>query len=388
MSRAAAFQLLTLFQRRVNQHGGRKVSSAGYSEHLNECFNRLSDRTGDNRVTTSDFSELRHWARQLATGHSQYFDATDGSPQLVTLLRELDWLILDSVVGVRTLEGNFSNFENLPTSLQSDEIFASSVSEVIMRQPVAEFKSMWTRRVTERIPLQYICKTAHWRDLKLFVNESVLIPRPETELLIEFVREVLRCETPVKSELCASTPRIPAGPWVDMGTGSGAIAIALAREIRSLRPDQDCKVYAVDVSTEAAQVAQHNVNLHGLDEAVTVINGCWFEPFKPTFQCAAIISNPPYIPTIMLSALQPEVRLHEPRLALDGGVKDGSEKTIIVCDGAARHLLPGGFLALEMHGLEQAKQVASYLAMSGKFTDIQIRADYCSVSRFITARKL
>ena len=90
----------------------------------------------------------------------------------------------------------------------------------------------------------------------------------------------------------------------------------------------------------------------------------------------------------MLSALQPEVRLHEPRLALDGGVKDGSEKTIIVCDGAARHLLSGGLLALETHGLEQAKQVATYLDSSGKFTDIQIRADYSSVSRFITARKL
>ena len=388
MSRLATLQLLTLFQRPVYQHGRRKVSSAAYSEHSNGCFIRLSDRAGDNRVTSNDLSELRHWARQLATGHSQYFDMTDGSAQLFTLLRELDWLILDSVVGVRTLEGSFSKFEHLPTSLQSDEVFASSVSEVIMRQPVAEFKAMWTRRLTERIPLQYICKTAHWRDLQLFVNESVLIPRPETELLIDFVREVLRYETPVKSELGASTPGIPPGPWVDMGTGSGAIAIALAREIRSLRPDQECKVYAVDVSTAAAQVAQHNVNLHRLDKAVSVVNGCWFEPFEPTFQCAAIISNPPYIPTNMLSALQPEVRLHEPRLALDGGVKDGSEKTIIVCDGAARHLLSGGLLALETHGLEQAKQVATYLDSSGKFTDIQIRADYSSVSRFITARKL
>ena len=104
-------------------------------------------------------------------------------------------------------------------------------------------------------------------------------------------------------------------------------------------------------------------------------------------QFSGIISNPPYITSELICSLQQEVRDHEPILALDGGFKDGARSLIEICDGAATHLLKGGFFALETHGIEQAELIETLLRSMKCFTEIQIRSDYGGVKRFVTATK-
>jgi len=248
--------------------------------------------------------------------------------------------------------------------------------ELAMRVDVAALSAMWRRRLQERVPVQYLLGSCYWRDLVLAVGPGCLIPRPETELLIDFAEEAMSAE-------CA----LRAAPWVDMGTGSGALAVALGRML----PDGDeSRVWAVDKSAEAAQWAALNVKRMGMAGKVEVVLGSWYEPVQ--FMCGrvgGILSNPPYIPRWKLEDLQAEVGRHEPALALDGGEGEGLDSVRSVITGAFEMLMPRGFLAIEMEGGHQTEVIAKLLAdgIWGSFEHIRIRADLRGVRRFITCHK-
>jgi release factor glutamine methyltransferase len=183
-------------------------------------------------------------------------------------------------------------------------------------------------------------------------------------------------------EAVESNPGLADGSWADLGTGSGAIAIALARSVPV------STVYAVDKSPTAVAVARQNVKRYRLQEVVLVRAGSWFEPLADfAGGLAGIVSNPPYIPSENLGGLQREVGAHEPMLALDGGSGEGLEAFGPLCDGAAGALRPGGFVGLETNGWGQAERVAEMLERSGHFCGVEVRADYSEVQRFVLARR-
>ena len=245
---------------------------------------------------------------------------------------------------------------------------------------------IWQQRVGDRIPLQQLLQTVTWRQLQLTVTDAVLIPRPETEMLVDLA---------ISWQEEFSAP----GLWADLGTGSGAIAVGLAREIPEM------SVVAIDASDAALQVAARNVERHGVGDRVTLLQGNWFEPLKdflgtdrslkptrleptklqPT-KLQGAISNPPYIPTDVVEQLDPEVRDREPRMALDGG-RDGLGALRHLVEAAPDYLQSGGCWLVEvMQG--QAETVAELLAREGRYHRIAIHRDLDGVERAVSARRL
>jgi release factor glutamine methyltransferase len=186
------------------------------------------------------------------------------------------------------------------------------------------FQTLITRRAS-REPVAYIIGHREFWDLEFEVTPDVLIPRPETELIIE---ETLR----YARERCA--PR----EIVDVGTGSGCIAIALARELPSAH------ITATDISIGALDVARRNAERHGVAQRIRLVNADLVDDVAPA---DLIVSNPPYIPAGDAASLQPEVAQHEPAAALFGGPGDGLELVRRLLASAAAHLADEGRLMIE-----------------------------------------
>src|SRR5581483_11137760 len=179
--------------------------------------------------------------------------------------------------------------------------------------------------------------------LEFEVGPSVLIPRPETELV---AMECLALLKPL------AAPRV-----LDLGTGSGCLAVAIARNHKG------AAVTATDVSPDALAVARRNVEKHRLGERVTLREGDLFAALPPGERFHVIVSNPPYIRTADLAGLAVEVREHEPRLALDGGA-DGLAVVERIAAGAADHLEQGGSLLIEI-GYDQDAEARARLGRHG-----------------------
>lgn len=211
------------------------------------------------------------------------------------------------------------------------------------------------------------------------MGPGVLIPRPETELIIDFVLEAV-----------AERPHLAQGAWADLGTGSGALAIGVARAL----PEAPA-VWAVDLAPEPVAHAKFNARRCGVDRQVHVVQGSWYEPLLSSGvgSLAGIVSNPPYIAQEELEGLQAEVGMHEPRLALSGGDGLGVDCLLPICLGAVQLLQSGGFLALETVGGEQAEYVAHllrHLKEGGEvpaFEEVMVRRDLRGVGRFVTASR-
>jgi release factor glutamine methyltransferase len=226
------------------------------------------------------------------------------------------------------------------------------------------FADAVTRRA-RREPLQRILGWEEFRGLRLRLTDAVLVPRPETEALVEWALELL---PPLGDRRLLA---------VDLGTGSGCIACALAAE----RADVD--VLALDVSAAAAAVARQNAQALGLASRINVVvtdllNGVG------DLGADLIVSNPPYLPTALVPELLPEVRSHEPSLALDGGV-DGLALIRRLAVQARRVLRPSGVLVLETAGDVQAS-AATTLLRAEDFSGVQARADLAGITRFVAGR--
>jgi release factor glutamine methyltransferase len=215
-------------------------------------------------------------------------------------------------------------------------------------------------------PVAYITGEKEFWNVGLRVDRRVLVPRPETEVLVE--------------EALAALPDKAASYRVaDIGTGSGAIAVVFARE----RPG--ARVYAVDVSAQALEVARDNAARLEAAERIDFFEAegaAWLAERAGTLD--AVLANLPYIARGELPTLQIEVRVHEPRAALDGGA-DGLDELRRVVPAAAAALRPGGFLALEI-GADQGDAVLA-LATAAGLADVRLRRDYADRARGVCARR-
>ena len=268
---------------------------------------------------------------------------------------ELDWL-LQEVAGLERLTLRLESFRDLP--------------QIPIQLELRELDRLWQKRLKEFLPVQYIAGVVYWRNLKLAVSPAVLIPRPETEQLIDLAVMVAKNSSILLEQGC----------WADLGTGSGAISLGLAEAF------PQAKIYAVDCSSAAIEIAQKNSQLLGFGSRIKFYQGCWWEPIALLKgKLSGMISNPPYIPSAEVAKLQPEVAQHEPRLALDGG-DDGIDCLRYLVETAPDYLQPGGVWLVEtMAG--QAEIVASLLRDRKSYTNISIHADLAGIERFVLAIK-
>lgn len=205
-------------------------------------------------------------------------------------------------------------------------------------------------------PLAYVVGHTHFRGLELSVSPAVLIPRPETELLVEWALEL----------------RGLAVEAIDLGTGSGAVAIALASAARALR------VTATDLSEPALRIARSNAAAHGLP--IEFAHGPWWHAV-PGRRFGLVVSNPPYV-----AADDPHLAAltHEPNLALTPGGADDLAAFRALIGGAPAHLLPGAWMLLE-HGHDQGKAIEALFREAG-FEGMQMRRDLAGLPRCSAAR--
>ena len=226
------------------------------------------------------------------------------------------------------------------------------------------------QRRADGTPLQYILGTVEFMGIPLTVNESVLIPRQDTELLAE---EALK-------ELSKLTRLLRHHQVLDLCTGSGALAISIAKL------DRKARVTAADLSEEALEVARKNAAAAGVTDTIHFCQGDLFEALDGQGPFDLILSNPPYIATDVIDTLAVEIRDHEPRMALDGGT-DGLDLIRRIMEEASRHMKPGGLLLMEI-GYDQGNAVRA-LALSQKnpFIRARILRDLNGNDRVLKARK-
>ncbi len=220
----------------------------------------------------------------------------------------------------------------------------------------------FVRRRGQREPLQYILGEVEFCGVTLKVDRRALIPRPETEYLVELVGERL-----------ASAPR----RVLDLGTGTGALALALGKRY------PEAVVVAVDQSAEALSLARENGTLTGMSERVTWIEGSWFDGISPDERFDLIVANPPYLTEDETANAAPEVRQYEPLSALQAG-DSGMAELKAILGGGRRHLSSGGLLAVET-GIAQHAGLLAYAAKHG-YREPESKADLTGRDRYLFLR--
>ena len=280
--------------------------------------------------------ELLAWRRQQLAGHTR-------SP--AALQPSLDWLLdLGAGVGWQQLQ----------------QLHLRPHQPVALQRSLAELAALWQQHWAEQVPLQHLLGVCPWRDLTLQVGPGALIPRAETELLIELA---LQC--------CPIPPPL----WADLGTGSGALALALARAWPA-----SCGL-AVELSAEARAVAA--INLQAVPQ-VQLLAGSWWQPLTPWWgQLQLVVANPPYIPEAVWAQLEPVVRDHEPALALASGA-DGLDAIRAIAADAVAALAPRGWLLIEHHH-DQSAAVLDLLAAAG-LQQVERHQDLEGIWRFASAQ--
>lgn len=221
---------------------------------------------------------------------------------------------------------------------------------------LARFEEL-VRRRENREPLAYITGSKGFRRIELAVDRRVLIPRPETELLVAVAKVDRPCGI------------------LDVATGSGAVALALADEL------PDATITAADISPDALAVATANAERLGMSSRVGFVESDLLDAIAGTFD--AITANLPYVTTAEMANLQPEIAEYEPALALDGG-EDGLDLVRRLASTVPSHLKPGGSLALEI-GAGQAEETESILRENG-FVQTEIHNDLAGLGRVVSGR--
>ena len=248
----------------------------------------------------------------------------------------------------------------------------AQVTDVPSQVTLADLSNRWQQRLRDRVPIQQLVGQTPWRDFRLRVSPAVLIPRPETELIIDIALSQV-----------AQSPQaevLKRGVWADLGTGSGAIALGLAQ---AFPPAQ---ILAVDMSPAALAMAQQNAAENGFSERIQFFQGSWVEPRSSwPGMLAGMVSNPPYIPQAMIPTLAPEVVNHEPHLALAGG-EDGLDAIRQLITTAPDYLQSGGLWLVE-HMQGQAAKIMALIAATNQFEAIQSISDLAGRDRFVLATR-
>ena len=238
----------------------------------------------------------------------------------------------------------------------------TDAEKILTDEQISRFEKLIELRI-KKIPVAYLIGTKEFFGLNFVVNENVLIPRPDTEILTQCAIEFLQTFDGAKN-------------FLDIGTGSGAICISI------LKFCKNSFAAATDISEKSLEVAKFNAKKFNVDDRVNFFCGNLFEPIGEK-KFAAIISNPPYIPTAEIKTLQDEVK-NEPLRALDGG-EDGLNFYREIISKSPKFLLNGGLLAVEI-GINQAVAVKKIFA-ENNFCDIEILKDLAGLERVICARQ-
>ena len=266
--------------------------------------------------------------------------------------------IEEAALDARLLFEHLTGLGRTHLVLHGDEEVAETV--------VADYRQLIERR-SERVPLHHLTGTREFWSLAFTVSPAVLIPRPETEFLVECALAVCKGGAPIRQAL-------------DLCTGSGVIAVVLAREL-------GCRVTAVDCSAEALAVAAGNVARHTVAGQVSLVQGDLFAPLAPTVPFDLIVSNPPYIVEQEIDRLEPEVALAEPRLALSGGA-DGLRVIARIAADAAAYLRPGGWLCVEI-GADQGRSAPALFTTPGfRWESVRILDDWAGRPRVLQTRRV
>jgi release factor glutamine methyltransferase len=236
------------------------------------------------------------------------------------------------------------------------------------KDELSAFKQLVLRR-QKREPVAYIVGHKEFWSLPLVVGKDVLIPRPDTECLVEVALDIL------KRDIDPQPKRV-----LDLGTGSGAIVISLASR-------QGEHIYfASDISHKATLLAKLNAHKNGLGE-IHFFTGDWLAPLRASMRSFdLILSNPPYIPSGDIPGLQPEIYNYEPLTALDAG-PDGLLCLRHLIQHAAAYLRPGGHLALEM-GWDQKEKVCALAHAGGQYEAVSVHKDYGGHDRVVCMRRV
>lgn len=245
---------------------------------------------------------------------------------------------------------------------------ASKAEQPVSPEQRIQAESLVSRRAAHE-PLQYILGTQEFCGLDFFVSPAVLIPRPETEVLLQ---EALRAVDLNKDSVL-----------VDVGTGSGCLAVTLAKIVMRAR------VFAVDRSPEALAVAKGNAERQTVADRIEFLEGDLLAPLRDrglTGQVDVIVSNPPYIAEPDWAGLQPEVRDFEPRSALVSG-PTGTEFHERLLRESKAYLLPGGSLVMEI-GQGQRPAVQRMAEQFGGYTPVEIAKDGAGIERIVVVRRL
>jgi release factor glutamine methyltransferase len=263
--------------------------------------------------------------------------------------KEVDWFV-KTITDLDSLSWRLGTWHNLP--------------QIVSQKSLTELDQLWQQRIQEQLPVQYLLETVFWRRFQLRVTPAVLIPRPETELIIDLA---------VTHNLIVDPPQ----HWVDLGTGSGAIALGLADSFPT------AKIHAVDLSDEALKIAQENALRLNLNN-IHFYQGNWWTPLNSLQgKITGMVSNPPYIPSDQIAQLQPEVARHEPHLALDGG-DDGLADIRHLITTAPQYLVTGGMWLIELMA-GQAAMVVELLKQQGEYQEPRIFSDLAGIDRFVLA---
>ncbi len=297
-------------------------------------------------------------------------NATDSATNW-TLLKLLNWTCeYFEKAGIEDARLNAELLLSEATGLDRIMLYAR-FEEQVSPQTRARYRRM-VRKRAERCPLQYVLGYAEFYGRKFHIDPSVLIPRPETELLVE---KCLECLPPAPREVLAA----------DIGTGSGVIAITLACE----REDLSC--YATDIREDPVEVARANARRHGVEERMAFYTGHLFDALpaeagRGSRRLDLIASNPPYIPTGDIEGLQPEVSRWEPAVALDGG-RTGLGVTRALIETAADALRPGGWLVIEL-GEGQSEHVRAMVKNLPQwcYESMDFRKDANGCERILSVR--
>ena len=258
---------------------------------------------------------------------------------------DFDWL-LDIGAGV-----SWSKLQNI--ILNPEQSFSLEI-------PTKEIEVIWESHLHDKKPLQYLISKCPWRDFELEVSAEALIPRQETEFLIDIALE--------------KVSNVNSGKWVDLGTGSGPIAISLAKSFPNWNG------YAVDLSKDALELAKKNLESIVPNANVRFFLGDWWKPLKRWWgSFDLVLSNPPYIPSDLIEDLEPGVKNHEPLLALDGG-HDGMKASKQIIFGALNGLAIGGWLILEHH-YDQSEKIIKFMKNIG-MKDVSFEKDLSGIKRY------
>ena len=267
--------------------------------------------------------------------------------------------------------GIFSSEAIAETDILLNFVFGVAKKDIILNpekvleaEKLETFNSLINRRIKEKIPVQYLTNEAFFMGEEFYVDENVLIPRPETEILVE---EVLKLVSKNNAKI------------IDIGTGSGCIACMIAKNLEA------ASIFASDISEKALKIAELNAERLGVKDKITFINSDIFKNIGSTEKFDVIVSNPPYISILEKQNLQPEVVLHEPHRALFTEDEKGISFYEKLIFQAKNQLNKNGYLAVEI-GIYQAADVIKIFKNAG-FKEIKVIKDFNNIERIVIGKQ-